>query len=253
VRRSDETAASCDLVDTESAHCFEGSLTEVLGEHILSLVSLAMAGVAHHGDGHLLVNGVLGEHTLEAIGEAEEVGVCGQASLKHTGSQGHLLGLELQRRAVKVTPALMGSKGGSTGVLVTPILGRLGRLLNEVTAVLLGRILIESHGVLQIILKISLRSVFEKSSVVLLVESSLVSRLKFIRRALVDSTLDAVAQTLRSILGVGLPEGILTLDSRDVSSVTRNLLRTDVMEGSIDPSPRVTAKISNCNSGFSFL
>ena len=73
MRRSDETAASCDLVDTESAHCFEGSLTEVLGEHILSLVSLAMAGVAHHGDGHLLVNGVLGEHTLESIGEGKKL------------------------------------------------------------------------------------------------------------------------------------------------------------------------------------
>jgi len=253
VRRSDEASTGCGLVDAESTHRFEGSLTEVLGEHVLSLISLAMAGVAHHGDGHLLVNGVLSEHTFEAIGETEEVGVSGQASLKHAGFHGHLLGLELQRRAVEIALVLMGSKGGFTRVLVTSVLGSLGRRLNEVTAVLLGRILIEGHCVLQVILKISLRSVLEKPSVVLLVESSLVSRLKFIRRALVDSTLDAVGQTLRRVLGVGLPEGILTLDSRDVSSVTRNLLRTDVVEGSIDPSPRVTAKISNCNSGFSFL
>ena len=69
----------------------------------------------------------------------------------------------------------------------------------------------------------------------LLVESSLISRLKFVRWTLISSTLAATSETLGGILGVSLPESILTLDTRDESSVTRNLLRTHVMEGSIDP------------------
>lgn len=63
----------------------------------------------------------------------------------------------------------------------------------------------------------------------LLVERSLVGRLKFVRWALVSTTLDTATETLGGVFGVGLTKSILTLDTRDESSVTRNLLGTDIM------------------------
>lgn len=253
MRRTDEATSGCGLVHAHPAHGFKRSLTEVLGEHILSALSLAMAGVTDDRDGHATRLDIVGEDLFKAIGETEEVGVGGKSSLENTGSNSHLLRLVLKRRAVKIALVLVRLESSLTGVLVHTILSGLRRPLDEVMTVLLRRVLVDGHGVLKVVLEVGLLRLLKQSSVMLLVESSLISRLKFVRWALISTTLDTTSKTLGSILSVSLTEGILTLDTRDEASVTRNLLGTHVMEGSIDPSARVTAKISYCDSSFSLL
>ena len=63
----------------------------------------------------------------------------------------------------------------------------------------------------------------------LAIESLLVRRLKLDMRALVDSTLDTVGKTLSSILRVSTSISVLTLNTRNETCVSRNLLRTYVM------------------------
>jgi len=148
VRRTDETTSGCGLVDAHSAHGFKRSLTEVLGEHILSALSLTMAGVTDDRDRHSTRFDVVGEDLFKAIGETEEVGVGGKSSLENTGSNSHLLSLVLKRRAVKIALMLVRLESSHTAVLVHTILSGLRGPLDEVMTVLLRRILVDGHSVL---------------------------------------------------------------------------------------------------------
>lgn len=79
--RTDEATAGCGFVDAHSANGFKRSFTEVLGENILSALSLAMARVPYDRDRHRAFGLVIREYLFEAIGETEEIGVSGKASL----------------------------------------------------------------------------------------------------------------------------------------------------------------------------
>lgn len=253
MRRPDKTTTSGSLVNTHSAHSFERSFAEVLGKHVLSAFSLAMASVADDRDRHGALAIVISEDFLKAIGETEEVGVCGQSSLKNARSHGYIFSLVTKRRAVKITLVLMRGEGRPTGILVHSLGFGVRRSLDEITTVLLRRILIDRHSVLEVIFKVGLMRFLKQSSVMLLVKGFLICRLKFDTGALINSTLDSASQTLGGVLCVSLSEGVLTLNSRNESCVARNLLRTNVVEWSVDPSSRVTAQITYSNSGFSVL
>lgn len=253
MRRSDETTASCGFINTHSTHGFKRSLTEVLGEHILSTLSLTMASIANHRNRHTTLNLVIREDLFKAIRKTEEVRIGGKSSLKHTRSNSYLLRLLHQGRAVKITLELMRSESRLTGIHVqAPILGRRG-LLDEVIAVLLWRILIECHRVFKVIFEVGLLRLIQQSPVVFRAKSLLICRLKFVRWTLINASLDPSSQTLSSIFGVSLAEGILTLHTRDEASITRDLLRTDIVEWPIDPSSGVTAKITHSDTCFTLL
>jgi len=49
---------------------------EALAEEVLGSVSTAVATVPDHGYDHLLVDGVVREHLLEAVGQIEELVTC---------------------------------------------------------------------------------------------------------------------------------------------------------------------------------
>ena len=156
MRRTDEATSGCGLIHAHPTSRLKSSLTEVLGEHILSTLSLTMAGVADDGDGHSTLRYIVGENLFKAIGETEEVSIGGESSLEDIGSNSHLFHLILKRRTIKITLVLMRFKGSLTGVLMHSMLSGLRGPLDEVMTVLLTRVLIDCHSVLKVIFEVGL-------------------------------------------------------------------------------------------------
>lgn len=205
-----------------------------------------MSSVPNDWNLHRSVLGIVYYNALKSIGESKVVFVRGKALLDETGCNGYFSGLVLHRRAVEVARVFLRGKGGHCPVHVLSLDDFDGRVAYEVLSLILG-VLVDGHGVLKEILKISTTGVLEESSVMLCVEIFLVHCSKLLLRRLISSSWDTVSDTLGCLFGVSSSKLVLGLNSRNIASVTRNTLISDIVERTVNPSLRITTVISNHN------
>ena len=106
----DIVAARCLFGDTHVTYGFEATFAEVLGKHILGLLTLTMASVADNGNSHVTLLIVIGKDAFEAIRQSGKICVSSEALLEHSRLDGNLLSLVLQVRAVQISLILARGK-----------------------------------------------------------------------------------------------------------------------------------------------
>jgi len=203
-----------------------------------------MSSVTNNWDLHIAISMVFGENTLKSVRQIGEVGVLCKTFLENGWLNGDIASLVHKVRAVQVTLKFAGGKSGLGRVDVLAFGDERGRLVDQfLTAVF--DVLVYSHSVFEIILEVALLRGLKQTTVVFFVEFLLVHAQEFLFGALVGTAIDTVSHALGSVLRVCLGEDIFSADAGNKASVARNALLTNVMLRSIDPSLRITAKISN--------
>ena len=133
--------------------CHHCGFTIVLGEHVLTLFTLAMTTISNNGQTHCLVLLVTGHQLLETLGQVLELSFAGKARLEQLGLHLNLILVVLQWRTLEVSHVLLWRNSRVCRVMVDATESIKSTSCIEVASVLLllRIVVVNRHHVLQIV------------------------------------------------------------------------------------------------------